>query len=86
MTRELLHSKLEALEKDGLEKLEEGACDYFTGGAGAAFCRSLSDSLSLSHSHTRTRTQTHSLTHSLTHARTHCLSAGWPSNLRWAHG
>ena len=39
MTRDLLHSKIEALEKQGLEKLEEGACAYFTGGAGLAFCR-----------------------------------------------
>ncbi len=39
MTRDLLHSKIEDLEKQGLEQLEEGACAYFTGGAGLSFCR-----------------------------------------------
>ena len=31
------------LEADGLEKLETGACDVFSGGAGAPFCSMLFD-------------------------------------------
>lgn len=42
-TRDLIAQGLTDLEADGLEKLETGACDVFSGGAGAPFCSMLFD-------------------------------------------